>query len=73
MRWENGSKFIAIESALSTECEGGILLVSSSLDWSTLPLEFKEQVRKSDFHQCEVLRNLVANWARSHGFLPTEA
>lgn len=73
MRWEKGSQFIAIESALSTEIEAEVHLVSSNLDWSKLPLEFKEQVRKSDSLQCEGLRNDVANWARAHGFLPTGA
>lgn len=72
-RWEKDAQFIAIESALSAEYNAEVLIVSSSLSWGTLPLELKEQVRKSDAQQCEALQNAVAYLAHENGFLPTEA
>lgn len=73
MRWERAGQFIAVESALSAEHNTEVLIVSSSLSWGTLPMEFKEQVRKSDAQQCEALQNAVAYWANANRFLPTEA
>lgn len=73
MRWEKGVQFIAIESARSADCSAEVLIVSSSVAWSTLPLEFKEQVRRSNSQQCDALQSAVAYWARANGFLSKEA
>lgn len=68
MRWEKNELFVEVESALSTNSNEAVLIVSSNA-WNKLPLEFKEQVHESEREKCDALRTAVAAWARANGFL----
>ena len=68
MDWKRGKDRLAIERATSVDRNYDVLIVSSSLAWQELPIEFKEQVSVSDGVACARLQQTVNDWAAKNGF-----
>ena len=73
MRWVKDAEFIEIECASSITLDGPAFVVASSRSWTSLPLEFKEQVSITDEGARLHLYGAVKAWAEVSGFLPEGA
>ena len=69
-RWVKGNEFIELETALSVD-KGTVVVVSSSRELPTLPVEFREQVPLKDDQAVNALRAAVERWAEKNQFTST--
>jgi len=67
MRWERDKDYLEISSGLDVDL-GAIFFVESSLDWSELPLKFRDRVIQADRESLERLKIAVGDWANGEGF-----
>ena len=73
MQWTNDGNHIKIEEVTDVDI-GSVTIISSSLRFSDLPIEFREQIAKTDVAATRNLIALVDQWARKKGYvLNTEA
>ena len=68
MRWERGTDFVAISSAHSTDVQGAVWHVETSLEFKDLPIELRAQVPKTDDEGYQRLVNIVSKWAEENGY-----
>jgi hypothetical protein len=68
MRWEKDDKFIEINEAISTSCNGPVSTVCSNAFNRYLPLQWRSQVPQSDSEAHRQLIESVTAWAECVGF-----
>lgn len=67
MRWERDKDYLEIASGLDVDL-GAIWFVESSLEWTELPLKFRDRIMQADRENLEGLKAAVAEWANREGF-----
>lgn len=72
MRWEKESQFIEIEKAWSVDTNSHVLIVSSSIPWVDLPIEFREQVPVADEVRLAALNEAVSEWAEHNSYVQAD-
>jgi len=68
MRWEKGEDFVEIASATSTDIDGAVWHIESSLELKGLPIELRKQVPKADDEGYKSLKQAVSSWAERNGY-----
>jgi hypothetical protein len=68
MKWEKGKDFVRIVSGISANSKGEVWYVESSLGFENLPIEWRNQVPKTDEQAYEKLEASVSSWAERHGY-----
>ncbi len=68
-RWEKGDRFVEIEECHSVDINAPALIVSSNAFHPHMPVQWREQVPRSDKQACDQLIESVRQWAEEHGFV----
>ena len=68
MRFEKNKEFVEIASAFSTDFKAAVWYIESSRELTDLPVEFRDQVRKTDKEKYENLKHAVCSWAACNGY-----
>ena len=69
MRFEKDGNYIEVSEALSANKGRQIVcIVESSLSFDKLPINFREQISKSDSTGVNNLKESVSLWAKKNGY-----
>ncbi len=69
MRWSNDSQFVEISLGLTTD-HAEVWSVDTNVDWTTLPVEFRQMPERTDAEALAKLRRAVESWTARNGFQP---
>jgi hypothetical protein len=67
MRWEKDEDYVEIALGLDVDL-GAIWFVESTLDWTELPIAFRDRIGQSDKESVERLKAAIESWADRKGF-----